>query len=94
MSIESKSVVMLSLSHPVFSSLYEELQRSYSRFPKRLNSFHEGYAIVLEEMDEFWNEIKKDPQNSNPINMRTEAVQTAAMLLRVIIDLIDKPNES
>lgn len=45
------------------------------------NSVHEGYAVLLEEMDELWDDIKanKDPSE--------EAIQVAAMALRFLVDV-------
>ena len=51
------------------------------------NSAHEGYAILLEEMDELWEIVKmkqKDP-NRNYL-MPPEAIQVAAMAIRLIHD--------
>ena len=51
-----------------------------------MQSAHEGYAVILEEMDELWEEIKKKHQNL-PMMME-EAVQVAAMAIRFIVDVI------
>lgn len=39
----------------------EEATSNYCNF----NSPHEGYAIIKEELDELWIEIKKSPKNRN-----------------------------
>lgn len=46
---------------------------------------HEGYAVILEEMDELWDEIKK--RKPDPVSMEKEAVQVAAMALRFLVDV-------
>jgi len=46
-------------------------------------SAHEGYAIVLEEVDEMWNEIKRN----NIAKAREEAIQVAAMAIRFLVDV-------
>lgn len=51
---------------------------------KKFGSFHnahEGYAVLLEEVDELWDDIKanKDPSK--------EALQVAAMALRFLVDV-------
>lgn len=53
------------------------------------NSAHEGYAVLLEEVDELWDEIKKNKRERDPAKMRAEAVQVAAMAIRFIQDVID-----
>lgn len=60
-----------------------ELAKATSKF-KPFNNEHEGYMIILEEMDELWDEVKK--KIPNKINMRQECIQIAAMALRFIID--------
>lgn len=47
-----------------------------------MNSPHEGYGIIKEELDEFWDEVK----NNNNQLARKEMVQVAAMCLRYLID--------
>lgn len=50
-----------------------------------LNSAHEGYAVIKEEFDELWEEIKKKDRDDE--KMMTEAVHTGAMILRFLIEL-------
>jgi hypothetical protein len=52
------------------------------------NSAHEGYAVLDEERDELWDEVKK--RNHNKVAMRREAVQVAAMALRFIVDCTEE----
>lgn len=59
-----------------------ELDRATSKFGS-FNSSHEGYAVMKEEFDEMWDEIKRnDIQRS-----REECVQVAAMAFRYLIDI-------
>jgi hypothetical protein len=69
--------------------ILDELMRAEAKFPA-FHSAHEGYAILLEEADELWEEIKKSPINRRPTEMRKEAVQVAAMALRFIRDVCDR----
>jgi uncharacterized phage protein gp47/JayE len=50
------------------------------------NSAHEGYAVILEEMDELWEKIKS--KSSTPDEICEEAIQVGAMAMRFIVDLI------
>ena len=52
-----------------------------------MNSAHEAYAIILEELEEFWAEVMKKRQNRSKEAMRTELKQIAAMACRAILDL-------
>lgn len=48
---------------------------------------HEGYAVILEELDELWDEVKR--QQINWPDLRKEALQVAAMALRFVVDVCD-----
>jgi hypothetical protein len=62
-----------------------EFNRASSIYPK-FNSAHEGYAVLLEEVEELWDEVKKSPKRRDPAKMREEAIQVAAMALRFLHD--------
>lgn len=70
----------------ILAQVLHELQCAQSTHPP-MNSGHEGYAVIKEELDELWDEIKLKRQNVK--NMRKEALQVAAMGLRFIIDVCD-----
>lgn len=64
---------------------------------KPFNSVHEGYAVLLEEVDELWDEVKKNPRKMEGGKkqhrelMRKEAVQVAAMAIRFVSELTVEP---
>lgn len=72
----------------VLPELKAELLKAKAKHPEQLNSAHEGYAIIKEEFDELWDEIKKKEELHDPLAQREEALQTAAMLLRFIIEIL------
>lgn len=47
-------------------------------------SAHEGYAVILEEMDELWEAIKS--KNLTREDIQAEAIQVAAMAVRFLLD--------
>ena len=54
---------------------------------KGFNSLHEAYAIVLEEVDELWKEVKASQKNPYRIKFaKQEAIQVATMAIRLIFD--------
>ena len=63
-----------------------ELRSAQTAFPV-FHGPHEGYAVILEEMDELWDEIRRKPNDRLSIRLREEAAQVAAMALRFMIDL-------
>jgi hypothetical protein len=64
-----------------------ELASARQKFPP-FNSAHEGYAVVLEELDELWTEIRSNQATAGRNERMTkEAIQVAAMALRFLVDL-------
>ena len=63
----------------------EELEKATKKFGP-FNSAHEGYAVIKEELDELWTEVKD--KNSTNESLEKEAVQVAAMGVRFLIDCI------
>jgi len=61
-----------------------EVERARELFPE-FNTYHEGYAVLKEEVDELWQAIKTKPQN--PYKIGTEALHVAAMAIRMTLDM-------
>lgn len=57
-----------------------ELRRANAKFGP-FNTAHEGYAVILEELDELWDDIKT---NNSVLSQRKEAIQVAAMAIKYI----------
>lgn len=70
----------------------EELHKASAMYMP-FRSYHEGYAIVKEELDELWDEIKNthynryDGKNEHNEDIKKEAIQVSAMILRFLVDL-------
>lgn len=54
---------------------------------KPMNSAHEAYAVILEELDEFWEQCRLKRAERSNVVMRMELVQIAAMAQRAAEDL-------
>lgn len=65
----------------------EEL-RLARRNHRPINSVHEGFAVILEEVWEFWDEVKKRAGQRDGATMCRELVQIAAMAQRTAEDAI------
>lgn len=63
-----------------------ELERAESKHAP-MNSLHEAYAVIYEEVDELWDEVRKRTSKRKPKNIRLELVQIAAMCARAAKNL-------
>ena len=61
----------------------EELDRAFAKHPSAGWNAHQGYAILLEEVDEAWDEIKRDDLKA----ARKEMIQVAAMAIRFLVEV-------
>ena len=73
-------------THKAVSDVLKEFNRATNIYGAFFSA-HEGYAILLEEVDELWDEVKKKRSVGNYQRMVDEAVQVAAMALRFIVDM-------
>ncbi len=60
-----------------------EVIRATKKHKRGFNSPHEGWAVIWEELDELWDEVRAD----RPRRARKEAVQVGAMAVRYLLDL-------
>jgi len=72
---------------PIALEVLKELRSATEKFGT-FASPHEGYAILKEEVDELWDEIKRKKPLTG--QMRAEAIQVAAMAIRFVVDCCDK----
>jgi len=77
------------MGYELCDEVWDEFQRACEKHPP-MASHHEAYAIIREELDEYWDEVKKRPKKRDPVNLRLEPVQTAAMCIRALNDLYDR----
>ena len=67
--------------------ILNEYESARKNFPK-MRSMHEGYAIIYEEMDELWEEIKKFKLGySSRFTAQEEAIHVGAMILAFLIEV-------
>jgi hypothetical protein len=79
--------------HAIASEIEGETNRAM-RLHRGMNSLHESYAVLLEEVDEFWELVKVNPkkltleqQAQRMAELRKELLQIGAMCVRSIADL-------
>jgi hypothetical protein len=66
--------------------VHNELERAMTEHAP-LHSAHEAWAVIFEELDEFWEEVRKKRDERDRENMRRELIHIAAMACRTIHDL-------
>lgn len=61
--------------------IFDEVKKAKDNWPP-FNSAHEGFAVLLEEVDELKAHVWTKQKNRDLTAMRKEAVQVAAMAIR------------
>lgn len=75
------------LAADMLLAAHEEYCNARKKHP-RMNSLHEGYAVLLEEVDELWEEVKKRSALRSRANMKTELIQIAAMAAALYAEVV------
>ena len=83
----------LDIMHTALNDINNEVTRAV-KLHGPLNSLHEAYSVILEEFDEFWEQVKVNPkkldldgQVKRSANMEVELIQIAAMCVRTLMDV-------
>ena len=63
-----------------------ERQKADDAWPP-INSHHEGYAVLLEEVEEYWEIVRQKAHMRDPQAMYWELVQVAAVAWRIVLDM-------
>lgn len=66
--------------------MVEEWFRAEALYPN-FHSMHEAYAVILEELDELWEQVRLKPCDRDPDVIYKELIQIAAMALRTVTSL-------
>lgn len=67
--------------------LKSALKLNVEQFQLGFSSPHEAYAVLLEEVEELWQEIKKKSALRDVERMKAEALDIAVVALRIIMDI-------
>lgn len=70
-------------THLILNEVLAEVKRARSKHPTPMHSKHEGYAILLEEVDEVQTEVFHGKDKKA---LYAELIQVAAMAVRMIED--------
>ena len=69
----------------------DELDKAIANWPK-FNSAHEGFAVLLEEVDELKVHVWTNQKKRDLKAMHKEAIQVAAMALRFAFEICNEEN--
>lgn len=69
----------------IIDDVINQLDDAVTKHLKQYASPHEAYAIIQEELDEFWDEVKT--QKPSKRRMRAELIHVAVTAVRAIRDL-------
>lgn len=72
---------MLAGQNPVIAAVASEIAQARANWPALYNA-HEGFAVLLEEVDELKAHVWTKQKNRDLAAMRKEAIQVAAMAIR------------
>lgn len=86
-----ETVAILDPTGTVLLDLLVEVREAQKNWPAA-NSAHEGYAILLEEMDELKAHVWTNQKKRDLTAMRKEAIQVAAMAVRFAAEVCDEVN--
>ncbi len=75
----------------LLQSIMTELNMAQENWPK-FNSAHEGFAVLKEEVDELWEQVKVNQKRRDLPKMKAEAIQVAAMAIRFALEVTDEIN--
>ncbi len=67
---------------PVIKDFLDEIDKGVKKFGN-YRSYHEAYAVIKEEFDELWDELKVRSENRSLENVYSEAIQVAATAYRL-----------
>lgn len=70
----------------VIDDIKSEVHRAIAKYPP-MNSAHEAWAVLFEEVDELWEEVRAKQGERSLEAMRTECIQVAAMAVRFAMDI-------
>lgn len=73
----------------VVEAVMHEVLSARCAYPP-FNTAHEGYAVLLEEVDELWTEVKVKQGKRDVEALRKEAIQVAAMAVRFVLDVCNQ----
>lgn len=79
----SYSLLLPNIGNDLAEEIDDELHRATVHGLKFAN-LHEGYSVILEELDEVWDITKLKKCKRDPVALKKELIQVAAMAIKAI----------
>lgn len=76
-------------TNQTLSEVYREIASARENWPSLYNA-HEGFAVLLEEVDELKGHVWTKQKNRDLAAMRKEAIQVAATAVRFAMEVCDE----
>lgn len=73
---------------PFAELVHDELNRARHLHPQPQSSAHHGWAVLMEEVDELWDQVRLRGEKRDHQNMLTELVQIGAMAQRMAEEVV------
>jgi NTP pyrophosphatase (non-canonical NTP hydrolase) len=77
----------------ICNQVEDEVRRADLLHGESYASLHEGYAVLLEEVDELWDQVKKSQGARDSKNIFLECIQIAAVAIRISRSYAPNPGE-
>jgi len=87
--VKERRLIESSPVEVVLNDIFEEVASATEKWPP-FNSAHEGYAVILEELDELKEHVWMNQKRRDIEAMKREAVQVAAMAVRFAVEICDE----
>lgn len=86
MSVTIEGIILNQETMDIIHEVLHETSRAQQKWPP-YNSAHEGFGVLLEEVDELKEHVWKNQKNRDLASMQKEAIQVAAVAIRFAVDV-------
>lgn len=80
-------LVISSTIDNALAAVGQELEQAMREHAPAFASMHEAHSVILEELEEFWEEVRKKRSERSEPRMRYELTQLAAMAVKAMLQL-------
>lgn len=70
----------------ILKAISDEVERA-KRHGEKFASLHEGYAVILEEIDEVWDITRQKRRDRSALEIQKEFIQIGAMAVKALLSI-------